>query len=386
MFLALDNSFAVKRWTRPKDWLGKVAEIGEISLIEANTDAECDPSFATARYLQEWTRQVKEEQARLGLKVALMHSGHASYRTLGLGHQDGDMRRKIQDEWLNKVIALGAELGAGVGAYIHAFDDSVLQDPDEYARMEAVLIDILADIARETHRAGAPFFCLEQMYTPHQTPWTINGAKEYLKRAYAKERHPLYLTIDTGHQIGQRKFLRPNRREVESIVERRRNGGSLEGVWLGPASAYRILDEVSGTSSGSGGTDRIMAEMDGFPHMFATSRDGDLYGWFRALGCHSLNVHLQQTDGLTSAHWPFTDAFNKSGIVEPRKLLDAIRESFENAPEEGMPPPCRDIYLTFEIFAGTAELPGDIIRKLRESVVYWRKYVPQDGLPLDHLT
>ena len=386
IFLALDNSFAVKRWTRPKDWLGKVAEIGGISLIEANTDVECDPSFSTARYLSEWTRQVKEEQVRHGLRVALVHSGHASYRTLGLGHQDADMRRKIQDEWLNRVIALGAELGAGVGAYIHAFDDSVLQDPAEYARMEAVLIDTLAEIVGETQKAGAPFFCLEQMYTPHQTPWTISGAADYLKRTYAKAGHPLYLTIDTGHQIGQRKFLRPGLREVESIVERRKNGGSLEGIWLGPDSAYRIIEEASGASTGSGVTDRIMAEIDRFPHLFSAPRDGDLYGWFRALGCYGLNVHLQQTDGRSSSHSPFTDAYNKKGIVEPRKLLEAIRESFDSAHEEGLPPPCREIYLTFEIFAGTAELPNDIIQKLRESVLYWRRYVPQDGLPLNQLT
>ena len=50
-----------------------------------------------------------------------------------------------------------------------------------------------------------------------------------------------------------------------------------------------------------------------------------------------------------------------------------------------MPPLCEEVYLTLEIFAGTAELPVDIINKLKDSVAYWRQFIPEDGLTLDKL-
>jgi len=50
-----------------------------------------------------------------------------------------------------------------------------------------------------------------------------------------------------------------------------------------------------------------------------------------------------------------------------------------------MPAPCNEIYLTLEIFSGTGEFNRDIIAKMRESVAFWRKWIPKDGLPLDKL-
>jgi len=50
-----------------------------------------------------------------------------------------------------------------------------------------------------------------------------------------------------------------------------------------------------------------------------------------------------------------------------------------------MPPKCSDIYLTIEVFAGTAEIPYDIIKKLEDSVHYWRDFLPEDVLSLDKL-
>ena len=41
--------------------------------------------------------------------------------------------------------------------------------------------------------------------------------------------------------------------------------------------------------------------------------------------------------------------------------------------------------LTLEVFAGTAELPVDILNKVKDSAAYWRQFIPEDGMPLDEL-
>ena len=49
-----------------------------------------------------------------------------------------------------------------------------------------------------------------------------------------------------------------------------------------------------------------------------------------------------------------------------------------------MPDRCEKIYLTLEVFGGTADLPVDIEYKIKDSVEYWRKFIPEDGMVLPH--
>jgi hypothetical protein len=65
--------------------------------------------------------------------------------------------------------------------------------------------------------------------------------------------------------------------------------------------------------------------------------------------------------------------------------LQAIANSYTRQPEPDMPPRCEEIYLTLEIFSTTADLPTEIIERLAESVAYWRRYIPEDGLSIGEL-
>jgi hypothetical protein len=94
---------------------------------------------------------------------------------------------------------------------------------------------------------------------------------------------------------------------------------------------------------------------------------------------------LQQTNGKSSSHLPFTSAYNETGIVHPLKVLQAIARSYEREPRPGMPPRSPEIYLTFEIFPHTTDRRRDILPGLAESVRYWRQWVPQDGASLQTL-
>jgi hypothetical protein len=67
------------------------------------------------------------------------------------------------------------------------------------------------------------------------------------------------------------------------------------------------------------------------------------------------------------------------------KVLNAIATAYANRQDPGMLPRCEDIYLRLEILAARAALPADILHDLKESVSYWRKYVPSDGLDLGEL-
>ena len=83
VYLAIDNCFASKRWTRPMDWTSMIKEFG-INHVEASADNECDPLYTDPAYLQDWLEDVESVCEKTGVKVANLYSGHGTYTLLGL--------------------------------------------------------------------------------------------------------------------------------------------------------------------------------------------------------------------------------------------------------------------------------------------------------------
>jgi sugar phosphate isomerase/epimerase len=354
--LALDNCFASKRWTEPQEWMEIARDCG-IYHIEASADNECDPLYSTPEALCDWVGRAQQASQTTGIKVSNLYSGHGTYATLGLAHSDVRVRDRIQHDWLEPMIATAASLSAGMGFFCHAFSQITLQDPLRYADAYADLIRRLGEIATYAQAKGV-VVSVEQMYTPHQIPWTVAGSAQMLREI--AESAPLYLTLDTGHQVGQQHYIKPT-------ADHMQNANRWRG-YLESADPQVIGDYV-----------------DAHEYLFAAPEDGDLYHWLRTLGCYSPIIHLQQTDGSASAHRPFTATYNANGIVQPRAVLEAIAQSYAQPAPDGMPPRCEDLYLTLEVFSGTAEQPRRILENIQQSAAYWRTFIPQDGVQLDTL-
>lgn len=91
----------------------------------------------------------------------------------------------------------------------------------------------------------------------------------------------------------------------------------------------------------------------------------DPYVWVRELAAESSVIHLQQTARDRSNHSPFTDEYNRGGIIERDRLMQCIRESG-----------CTDVLLAFEIsHREHCDYEGRIIPDLKASVEYFRKAV-----------
>jgi hypothetical protein len=125
IFLAVDNCFISKRWTRPAEWMNLLRSMG-VYFVEASADNESDPLYMGGEFMQRWIQEVKKASESTGVKVANMYSGHGTYATLGLAHHDIAVRERIQHEWIKPLADIAANVGAGIGFYCHAFSDSVL--------------------------------------------------------------------------------------------------------------------------------------------------------------------------------------------------------------------------------------------------------------------
>ena len=383
IYLAVDNCFASKRWTSPREWMDVIKSLG-LYYVEASADTECDPLYMGAGYMKRWCDDVIKAGSETGVKVANLYSGHGTYATLGLAHTDEEVRRRFLVDWLEPMCDTAAKIGAGLGFFCHAFSDSVLQDPQKYYKFRDDLYNSLAELAEYAVKRGCQPIGVEQMYSPHQIPWTVNGARELIREVVERsDDSPFYITVDVGHQSGQRKFTRPSREILKKYINDKLDGDLISNLWLGAKTTYDIFEKA--TAADNATMDMLEADMDNYPYMFAEYDDGDTYRWLSELGCYSPIIHLQQTNGISSSHLPFTKECNEKGIIHGDKVLRALGSAYSKPDENGMPEKPEKIYLTLEMFTGTADINRAALMRMRETVEYWRQFIPEDGLTLSEL-
>ena len=365
--LTLDSCFAIKRWPRPEEWARVIKEeIGGIRYIEMSTDLDIDPQFNSEAYRAEWIGEVKRLEERYGLKVASFFSGYATYRAMGLLNWNADVRDMLRDNYFKKTVDMAKELGAQVGNTLHAFSEELVDDPEKFRAAEAMLSGYLGEMAVYAQKKGVAF-SYEQMYTPNQGWWRIDDCERYMRGIYASAGAPVYTTIDTAHMAGQARLVRPSSIMLHKAVSEKDPGNMRF-----PREMLEMIRR--GTT-----VEALEEKLDRYAYCFCKKEDGDVYSWLERIACYSPLMHLQQTDGTYSSHRPFTAKYNAGGIIEPRKVLEAIKRSYDRPEDPAMPPRAKEIYLAFELFFGVTESAEEILRQVRESVEYWREVIKEDG-------
>ncbi|MEM3927278.1 MAG: hypothetical protein QXU13_06845 [Desulfurococcaceae archaeon] len=90
----------------------------------------------------------------------------------------------------------------------------------------------------------------------------------------------------------------------------------------------------------------------------------DPYYWLQELAPESPSLHIQQTDGQGDRHWPFTEEYNKIGIIKAERVIEAIEKSG-----------AKEVYLFLE-YIPAPEYPDDkVLEDLKISVKYWKQYL-----------
>ena len=99
-------------------------------------------------------------------------------------------------------------------------------------------------------------------------------------------------------------------------------------------------------------------------HMVGKGREGDdldPYAWLRKVSPKAGVFHLQQSNDRYDLHQPFTPETNKTGRIDPKRAIEAIKASgVEKA------------VLMFEIIHACEEDEKKVVSDLRSSVDQWR--------------
>ena len=381
IYLGIDNCFAIKRWTRPADWAKAVRELG-MRYVEVVPDLEAEPLLTPDDYRSEWVYRVCEAKAKYGVETVMLYSNNTTYDTIGLAHPDKRVRESIVNRWVENFCRLAEGIGADIGYFIHGLSEDILFDPEKRLTAQENVEHCMAEINRIAGMHGIGRAALEQMYTPHQPPFTIGTMISLMQTVRRASGRPLYVTEDVGHHCPF--YLRPDEDALQRAFERYRKDGFI-GVWLGSQKALDLFRSERGERLSRDTVKAIEAEMDANAGMFSSPRDNDCYEWLRELGCYSPVIHMQQTNGASSAHAAFTPENNADGIIHPIRVLKAIKESYEKAELDDMPARVGEIYLIQEVYMSTKEVGYQGLWRLRESTDYLRRFIPEDGMRLSEL-
>lgn len=386
VYLGIDNCFASKRWIRPVEWMKVIHGLG-LRYIEASADTECDPMYMGDEFTHDWIKDVKKACAEFDMVIKNVYSGHGTYATAGISHYDRRVTERFRDLWMEKQMDTAQALGAGFGFFAHGFEELLLQDNGLYEEKLDELYDILAELAVYAKKIGMDYVGIEQMYSPHQPPWTLDGTKKLLAEVYRRSGGaPFYITADLGHMNGQQFFVKPDEAYIREKIDHAAKGMPDRRVWLGTECAYMLyMKAAKGEMDVDEAVAAILADVEAHPNLFSKPEDWNITAWMTNFGCYSPIVHLQQSDGKSSPHWPFSKEFNAKGVVKAEKVLRALIDSYDQPDDPAMPPKCGEVVLTFEPFISTAGSTFDLLEDMRESVAYWRKWVPEDGMNLSEI-
>mgnify|MGYP000412345019 CR=1 FL=1 len=90
--------------------------------------------------------------------------------------------------------------------------------------------------------------------------------------------------------------------------------------------------------------------------------DTDPYAWLKKFGNCSPIIHLKQSLGNKSGHYPFTDEFNQKGRIEAAKVLKVLKEA-GNVNSE---------LILEHSFREREPADSTVVKILKESVDYWK--------------
>lgn len=388
IYLGVDNCFAIKRWVEPETWIPIIKNLG-INIGEASFDNEIDFLYSPTWYINQWFERLTKVEQENDFTVRAFYTGYQSYRTSGFAHPDPKMADNLVFNFFLPVLKKLEQTNKFLGLSVHTYPENVLQDPQKFVEVQSQVIDRYAYLATYSKKHGNTPICVEQMYTPAQAPWTIKTNYEFIEKIFKKTQGPLYTSIDIGHIIGQKKYSRPT---SKMLCEGLTNGTHSQNLnmWLGGDTVYRLWNKLlASNESVKSKVYKLQNEMSKFDYLFSEALDdSNPYKWLEKLAPYSPIIHLQQTDGISSPHAPFIEANNRKGIIDGKKVLTAIKKSYDKLEEktdEMMPPAAQELLLNFEIFAASTMTSHEVINNIQQSVNYWRKLIPYDGMTIDQI-
>jgi sugar phosphate isomerase/epimerase len=258
-----------------------------------------DPIIVERPVFERKCGEIKRLADGMSVRIDTGTTGEVVHRFNCLFDPDPELRASYL-KWFEEMIRAGRLLGVeGSGVYLGTLSRRDYADPVRRSLLIDAFMEELTYLTGVSEEVGQRYFLWEPMSIPREIPCTIDETKRMLERANEKAKVPVRLCIDVGHG-----YIRS-----------------------------------------------------GDP------RDSDPYAWLGELGKYSPSIHMQQTDGKGSRHWPFTGEYNKLGVIVPEKIFETLERAGVDS-----------TIIVFEFFFSAHAIPDEgALDNLKASVEYWQE-------------
>jgi D-erythrulose 1-phosphate 3-epimerase len=241
--------------------------------------------------------KIVEAVNKYNLELHSTFTGLAAYCFNMLSHPDKGMRLDALD-WFQKAVDLSCRLGAkAIGGHLGALSTQDYADAGRRSYLAGELRESIHSLAKQAKNSMQEVLLWEPMPVNRERPSTVSDALELYEFVNQGSPLPVKYCLDLGHTCAFDNH--------------------------GP--------------------------------------DLDPYYWIKTLGKYSPVIHLQQSDGKGDHHWPFTKEYNQMGIVDRRKVINAIETS-----------EAEEVYLVLEVIHAFEANENKVLDELKESVDYWQ--------------
>ena len=246
-------------------------------------------------------KQIKKEADSYGVSIDTAITGEVPHKSNALLDPD-PAKRNCYLKWYEKLMYGAGLMGAEAsGVYMGTMSKKDNENPTRRNFLIQVLMEEISHLTSIAKACGHDYFLWEPMSVPREIPCTINETKKLIERVNKTSHIPVMLCLDVGHGY---------------------------------------------INSGD-------------------PRDANAYEWLKEFKNISPVIHMQQTDGKGSRHWPFSDEYNKMGIIIPEKIFEIIEESELDK-----------VMIAFEFFYSAHAISEEsALENLKISVDYWKKAI-----------
>ena len=275
----------------------------DLELRYAQFVADLLNPFLPDEVIKQEIAKLKENATKYEVKIDTTFTS-AFTRVNHLMHPDA-LQRKVWFDWFKRWFEISAKLGVrGSGGH---FGSMSVTDFNNAKRRKFLIKEAISSwrkLAQWGAKLGFQFLIFEPMSIPREMACTIDSTKELLEKLNENGLSiPIRLCLDVDH-------------------------GDLASP---------------------------------------DPRDTNPYAWLKELAHLSPVIHIKQSTRDKSAHWPFTEKYNKIGIISPPRVMEAVEASG-----------AKETVLLLEI-SHRERYPVEyqVIDDLKKSVEYWRKYIKE---------
>lgn len=298
--LGINNAFAIKKWIEPEEWTKIIVEEIGLKNIQVSFDLFF-PSFKDSN-ISFMCAEINNAARKYGAKMSSTFTGLNAYSQNMLVHPNPVIRKSALDYYVD-AIKISANINSPItGGHFLSFSIKDFNDKKTREYLMQSFFESMIYLSKVAYEHNLNSLTWEYMPTPYEPPHTIEEAKKFIEELNSYTKVPIYLTFDLGHTTAFDLDSNDKNRDV-----------------------YYVLENIIPITN---------------------------------------IIHLQQCDGVGDRYWPFTQEYNKVGIIEPQKIIKLINDNSDHT-----------INLIFEFIHG-CEVSGDkIIEDYKYSVEYWLKYL-----------